>query len=253
MKLPFRSTRRGAARGGAQAAAGADRHHEEDRWILEGYDEAPIEQKSLNQVGLHAGVILHCCASGANIYSRSSSQRLGKTLTERITSGNEAWSSYVDMGFSNANANHWAAQLREWRHANSGNMIYDQCRQQWIFPSTVRVIVSDDMNTFFIGKRTGAWNNAMQEAYASLFGELAYFTSIAYCFNRDPQRFGMEAGFTLGCQQEVIDMGCCESKAIFLLDTQLWADLRPACIKAKGKTDLWHHGDIRWHETTERN
>ena len=63
----------------------------------------------------------------------------------------------------------------------------------------------------------------------------------------------MEVGSTLECQQPVLDMGCDMTKAILLPDTQLWADLQPACIVVNGKVDLWHHGDIRWHEKSERD
>ena len=63
----------------------------------------------------------------------------------------------------------------------------------------------------------------------------------------------MNAEFTLGCQKRVLDMAQLNTSAIFLPDTQLWADVRPACITQNGELDSWHHGDIRWHEAPTKD
>ena len=86
------------------------------------------------------------------MFSAKQSHRLDKTLRERMHGGEISWRAYEDLGMGGADARCWAQALHDWHQRHGELLQWDERRKCCVFPRSVRVIVSDGMNTFLLGQ-----------------------------------------------------------------------------------------------------
>ena len=100
--------------------------------IEKGYESVDIEPKGPHEVGLTAGPILHCSASGASCYTASRAHRLYPALKERMLGGEADWQCYEDLGQGGADARFWAEKLFAWRGKHTDQLQWNQERGRMV-------------------------------------------------------------------------------------------------------------------------